>query len=314
MRNSEFEKSRRFYENQIAPMIHDKFPEFENRIAVGLVGEGSDCFGYDDYMSRDHDFGTGVCLWLTDNDYEEIGCLLSIAYNEIAFKHGGSELTERLQDRRGVMTTKSFYSNILYIECNTEDCIITQDEWLNLEHICLATATNGEVFRDDLGEFTNFRNLLLNYYPDNIWRRQIVNELHQFSASLQVNYGRCMSRNDIVAAELCRSKGLESAMNLYFLLNRIYPPYYKWTYRALKDIDKNGDYSNLIKNLATTISDDIAWRYYRYNPRNINLKDKVVSISEEIAGQIVVLLQTNKLIKGNDSYLEIYINDILNGI
>ena len=237
MQNAEFEKSRRFYENYVAPMIHEKFPKYESRIAIGLVGEGSDCFGYDDYMSRDHDFGTGVCLWITDEDFDEIGCLLSIAYNELAMQHGGENLTERLQERRGVMTIRSFYSSILYIECNTKDCILEEDDWLNLEHSCLATATNGEVFRDDLGEFTRFRNLLLCYYPDSIWRRRIANELHQFSAALQVNYARCMTRNDIVAAELCRAKGLESAMELYFLLNKKYAPYYKWTYRALSELD-----------------------------------------------------------------------------
>ena len=70
--DSGIDSSRRFYENVIAPMIHDDFGEYENRIAVGLVGEGSDCFGYDDFMSRDHDFGTGVCLWLTDEDMKNV--------------------------------------------------------------------------------------------------------------------------------------------------------------------------------------------------------------------------------------------------
>ena len=311
MQNTEFEKSRRFYENKVAPMIKEKFPEYESRIAVGLAGEGSDCFGYDDYMSRDHDFGTGVCLWLTDEDFDEIGCLLSIAYNELAMQYGGENLTERLQERRGVMTIRSFYSNILYIDCNTKDCIITENDWLSLEHSCLATATNGEVFRDDLGEFTRFRNLLLSYYPDSIWRRRIVNELHQFSAALQVNYARCMTRNDIVAAELCRSKGLEAAMELYFLLNRKYAPYYKWTYKALSELDNDGEYAMLIKKLASTISDDAAWRFNAYNPRNINMKDNVIATAEEIAKVLVNLLRKNNLIKGSDSYLEIYINDIL---
>ena len=262
-------------------------------------------------MSRDHDFGTGVCLWITDEDFDEIGCLLSIAYNELAMQHGGENLTERLQERRGVMTIRSFYSSILYIECNTKDCILEEDDWINLEHSCLATATNGEVFRDDLGEFTRFRNLLLCYYPDSIWRRRIANELHQFSAALQVNYARCMTRNDIVAAELCRAKGLESAMELYFLLNKKYAPYYKWTYRALSELDNEGEYTMLIKKLASTLSDDASWRFVTYNPRSINMKDKVIATAEEIAKALVILLRNNNLIEGNDAYLEIYINEIL---
>ena len=53
-----FDKSRRFYEKRVAPMISSKFSEYESRIAVGIAGEGSDCFGYDDLISRDHDFGS----------------------------------------------------------------------------------------------------------------------------------------------------------------------------------------------------------------------------------------------------------------
>ena len=73
------EKSRRFFNNEVAPMIRGSFRAYETRIAVGIAGEGSDCFGYDDLISRDHDFGTGVCLWLTDKDYREIGIEMAAA-------------------------------------------------------------------------------------------------------------------------------------------------------------------------------------------------------------------------------------------
>ena len=304
------EKSRSFYENHVAAMIHEKFPKYESRIAVGIAGEGSDCFGYDDFMSRDHDFGTGVCLWLTEEDFDEIGCLLSIAYNELANKYGGENLTERLQARRGVMTTKSFYSNILYIDCNVKDCYMSETDWLNLEHSCLATAVNGKVFRDDLGEFSAFRKLLLDYYPDGIWKRRIVNELHQFSSALQVNYGRCMSRKDLVAAELCRAKGLESAMELYFLLHKKYAPYYKWTFKALKELD-DGAFSKQLISLAELPIEAGPWRNYSYSPKHINTKDKIVVSTEKIASMLVELLRFYGLIDGNDTYLELYVDEII---
>ena len=309
----EMEKSKRFYEQYVANMIHEKFPDYESRIAVGIAGEGSDCFGFDDFMSRDHDFGTGVCLWLTEEDFEEIGCLLSIAYNELANQYGGENLTERLRERRGVMTSKSFYSNILYIDCNVKECKMTESDWLNLEHTCLATAVNGQVFRDDLGELSAFRNLLLEYYPDSVWKRRIVNELHQFSSALQVNFGRCMSRNDIVAAELCRSKGLEAAMELYFLLHRKYAPYYKWTFKALSELD-DGVFSKELVVLAEAQIDSVPWRSYNYSPDRINLKDKIVVTSENIAAMIVKLLKENSLTVQTDSYLELYVDEIIKSL
>ena len=59
-------RNRRFYDQYVVELIHSRFGEYEDRIAVGIAGEGSDCFGYDDEISRDHDFGTGVCLWIRD--------------------------------------------------------------------------------------------------------------------------------------------------------------------------------------------------------------------------------------------------------
>ena len=48
-----------FYETLGKQMIHKKFLQYENRIAVGMVGEGSDCYGFDDEISMDHDYGIG---------------------------------------------------------------------------------------------------------------------------------------------------------------------------------------------------------------------------------------------------------------
>ena len=58
------ELSRAYYEAYGAPMIHEQFPEYEEIIAAALTGSGSECYGYDDEISRDHDFEPGFCLFL----------------------------------------------------------------------------------------------------------------------------------------------------------------------------------------------------------------------------------------------------------
>ena len=45
------EEARGFYEDFGRDMLHRQFPDYEDRIAVGLVGRGSECFGFDDDIS-----------------------------------------------------------------------------------------------------------------------------------------------------------------------------------------------------------------------------------------------------------------------
>ncbi len=306
------EKNRKFYEKYVAGLIHEKFPDYENRIAVGIAGEGSDCFGYDDEISRDHDFGTGVCLWLTDEDMEKFGYLLSIAYNELVDSVERSYFTERLRERRGVMTIRRFYSNILNVSCDAERGFLTEDEWYGLDHTCLKTATNGEVFRDDPGVFSAFRNYLKNYYPDSVWRKRIAEKLHEYASSLQVNYARCMTRKDTVAAEMCRARGISAAMDLFFLLKKEYPPYYKWTYRALTELDSEGILTEKIKELSEEQIRVEAWDGTKYNPNRQNYKDRIVSLSEEIASELEQMLISDGLIRLRSRYLEVHVDEVLN--
>ena len=304
-------KNRRFYDEYVAGMIHEKFPEYENRIAVGIAGEGSDCFGYDDVISRDHDFGTGVCLWLTDEDMERFGRQLSAAYDELVAQTERSYYTERLRERRGVMTIHDFYSDILQIDCDVEHCRMSEEDWLKLDHTCLKTAVNGAVFRDDSGVFSAFRKLLLDYYPERVWRLRLAQQLHAFASSLQVNYARCMYRNDLVAAELCRAEGLRAAMELYFLLKREYPPYYKWTFRALAELDTEGVFTARIKELAVTAPNPDAWRSTPYHPSRPNYKDRIVSLAEEIGSELEWMLRDLHLIRKPGRYMELHVDEVL---
>ena len=312
--NNVIEKNRRFYDEFVAPMIREKFPGYEDRIAVGIVGEGSDCFGYDDEISRDHDFGTGVCLWLTDGDMALFGDRLSAEYNALVDRAERSYFTERLRERRGVMTIRRFYSNILNEEIDAETPFLTEEQWYRLDHSCLKTATNGEVFRDGPGVFSAFREYLMGYYPENVRRLRIAEQLHEYSSAFQVNYARCMTRGDTVAAELCKARGMSSAMELFFLIKKEYPPYYKWTFRALTELDAEGTFTAKIRELSLERIRLEAWEGSRYRPNRQNYKDRIVSLSEELACEIEELLAESGLIKVRGRYLEAHVKAVLEGI
>ena len=62
------ELSRAYYEACGRPMLERDFADVRARIAAGLCGHGSECFGFDGEISRDHDYEPGFCLWITEED------------------------------------------------------------------------------------------------------------------------------------------------------------------------------------------------------------------------------------------------------
>ncbi len=137
-------------------MVAEHFEAYQDRIAVGLVGESSECFGFDDELSRDHDWGPGFCLWLTDGDYADFGADLQERYDALPKRYAGFE--RRLEGphagkRTGVFEIKDFYRSFIRYDHVPAGLA----EWRSLPETNLATATNGRVFADPLGEFTAFR-------------------------------------------------------------------------------------------------------------------------------------------------------------
>ena len=56
-----------FYNTFGKKMIHDNFLELENKITIGLVGSGSECLGFDDDISKDHDYEPRFIMFVPDD-------------------------------------------------------------------------------------------------------------------------------------------------------------------------------------------------------------------------------------------------------
>lgn len=294
------EKSRAFYEQHGAAMIMQKFPEYEKRIAVGIVGEGSDCFGFDDEISTDHDYAPGFCMWLTRQDYEKIGGGLQAAYEKLiaATESKADSKTDKndfLMTRRGVFCIEDFYKPYE-------------------EEIKLAEQVNGAVFRDDLGIFSKRRKELLAYYPENILRKKLANLLHEFSQYAQCNYARMMAREDYLTAAQCISKAVEAAMDIAYVLHKKYTPYYKWKKRGLEELGTVPELLWICEELMCLPIQKKAWKGVRYSAAQLNVNDKGVLLLELLAKELLQKLKVQKLVDGNDPFLELYIGQILEGV
>lgn len=104
------ELSEKFYNEVVKPYIAREFSDYENRIAAGLAGHGSECFGFDDETSKDHDGGTGLCLWICREDDEKIGFRLMRAYDKLAKEYGVKGVERTCENGfRGVFVIDDFY-------------------------------------------------------------------------------------------------------------------------------------------------------------------------------------------------------------
>ncbi|MFI3231244.1 MAG: DUF4037 domain-containing protein, partial [bacterium] len=218
------ELSNDFYNEFGAPMIKEKFPEYESKIAIGLVGEGSECFGFDDDFSKDHDFGAGFCMWLPQDIYDKIGQELQGEYDKLPLIYKGverkiassdtnSNTNNNTNKRAGVFSIGGFYSNLIELESFPQKL----EEWLFLSDYQLAHATNGKVFRDDLGEFSKIRKELSRHYPTEVWVKKIASEAHLVCQTGQYNLIRALKRNDMITARIILSKFIEHIINLVHL-------------------------------------------------------------------------------------------------
>lgn len=296
-------------------MIHDKFSKYENRIAVGIVGEGSDCFGFDDEISKDHDYGLGFCMWLTDSDYEEIGRELQEEYEKLFFhlEESNTVHKEHLSERRGVYKIDEFYEMLLQIKPRENHQFLkTIGEWLSVEEDRLALCVNGCVFRDDIGVFTSIREYISSYYPKRVWRVRLAEQIHHFSQNAQYNYSRMMARGDDITSQICVMQAVKAAMSIVYLLNRTYAPYYKWMKKGMEHLEKLTDIIPLLDEISILGSQKESWNHIEYKNYNVNKIDKKVVIFEKIAEKLVEELNQQKIISGKNNFLDIYCMEIAN--
>ena len=241
------ELSKAFYLEFGKSMIDDEFAEYADRIAIGLVGHGSECFGFDDEISRDHDFEPSFCIWLTDEDEREFGFRLMRAYQKLPKSFCGYELRASSLggESKGVMTISDFYRRYTGRSGAPE----SELDWLYIPSHYLAEATNGEVFCDPLGEFSRIRNEIKNGMPEDVRRKKIASCALYMAQTGQYNFSRCLRHGENGAARLALSDFVRNAIEIVFLLNKKHMPYYKWAFRSMSKLEILGDRSELLENI-----------------------------------------------------------------
>jgi hypothetical protein len=278
--------ARSYFEAHGLPLLEEQLPPLRGRVAVGLVGPGSECWGYDDEFSRDHDWGPSFCLWLMPEDMRAYGAQLQQLYAQLPQGFAGfapRQTSAGEEGRVGVIDLQGFYRRYTGLSQPPQ----TTEDWLRLPDQGAAVCTNGALFHDPLGEFSRWRESLLAFYPEDLRRLKIASLCMSVAQSGQYNFARSVQRSELVAARYFETQFCAETIALLFQLNRRFRPFYKWAHRSLLELPILGEpVGKALEGLARSTDESAK-----------------AAVIEEICGWIVAELQRQGLSDATSDFL-----------
>ncbi len=246
--------ARGYYEECGKPVLMSRFPEYFDRMAIGLCGEGSDCLGFDDAQSRDHDHGPGFCIWMPEDLYQQIGPEVQALYDSLPGSWHGYERLETVQGkgRTGVSTYEQYFERILGMNHLPE----TEAEWLYVDEFALRAAVSGEIFHDPQGTFTGMLEKLKAHYPKTVYERRLAQEITLFEQCGRYNYPRSARRGDMAGANLLLTEAAMHAAKAIYLLEKTYAPHTKWLMRGLEELKTRCEEVRILRDILEHLGTD----------------------------------------------------------
>ena len=231
--------------------MEEQCPVLLRCAAAGLSGPGSDCLGYDDEISLDHDMAAGCMLWLPEAELESYGFHLSTIYDRLPREHRGVAAEHRSRQgdgRYGVKSLEGFFRPFT----GRGGAPATWREWLYVPSFALAAATSGAVFYDGPGTFTRIREEILNGMPEDVRLKKIAARAALMAQSGQYNFARCRRHGEEGAARLACAEFVRESLGMIFLLNRRHMPFYKWSFRALGELPRLSEQKEVLERILTS--------------------------------------------------------------
>jgi hypothetical protein len=236
------ELSRRFHAEVVAPWLAREFPGL--RHAAALMGAGSQLLGFDDEMSRDHDFAAKVQLYLTETDFDALRGALVDRFAKIAPESFLGVATDSVGARRRieVWTPRRAAAHWLAIDIEAP---LDHVGWLGLAEQRLLSMTAGEVFHDDIGALTDLRGRL-SYLPRDVWLYKLASQWRRI-AEEQAFVGRTGFVGDELGSRVIAARLVRDVMRLAFLIERRYAPYPKWFGAAFSQLPCAGEIAPILE-------------------------------------------------------------------
>jgi hypothetical protein len=164
------ELSRRFYHEEVRPVLEECFPVLPH--AAAHVGSGSDVMGFDTEMSMDHDWSPMVRLFLRDEDAHHADTLREAMRERLPEQFVGYPVRFVAPDTSGrpghgviCTTVRDFFRAYLAYDIDEPPAAA---DWLSFPSQRLRAVTAGDVHHDGVGELTALRERF-SFYPRDVW-------------------------------------------------------------------------------------------------------------------------------------------------
>lgn len=291
---SGLELSEKYFKTFALPVIKKNFSHIEKHIACGLFGEGSECLGFDDETSKDHDYGPGFIIVCDDEVSDNDFTALEQMYSCLPKTYMGIRRIETVEaaGRVGVIRFKDLLKK--YIGMN--HLPKANEEWATINDEMSILMTNGKLFMDKGAFLGNARTYLEFSEPYYIFFNKVAFQLELMAKHGQYGYKRAFNRGDAVAALCSKAEFVKAFLRLVHLLCRVKAPYDKWLYKSadklVKSKRKRALYLEKEINKAQLISS-----------RGICPED--IDVMEEISKKVNDLLISMGICRNKEEFLQI---------
>lgn len=274
------ELSKAFYEGIVRPWLAEAFPDLP--YDAGIFGYGSELLGFDDEMSRDHNWGPRVQLVVTDADFAAHAVAIVDGFDRVKpssflgepigyrsrphppivaddalgrFSHGVEVFTAA-----GILRTR------LALKASVSPNAVT---WLSLPEQRLLELTAGDIFHHGLGDLARLKGTFRRC-PRDVTLYKLASEWRRI-ADEQAFVGRAGYVGDDLGSRIICSRLVRDVMRICFLLEGQYAPYAKWFGSAFARLASAGEMSPILD--AALVADS-------WEPRQEALSKAYLAVAE----------------------------------
>ncbi|KAA9156409.1 DUF4037 domain-containing protein [Microbacterium lushaniae] len=218
------EISRAFYRQVVQPLLYERWPGLPH--AAARLGAGSDVLGLDDDISRDHDWGLRLSLFVAEDLVRPVDAYLAAEMPaEFAGLPTRFAFTGAATPRHHVetQTVEAFVRGRLGLDDVDQ---LDAGAWLSFTGQSVLEVTAGPVFHDD-GDVLRAVRRALEWYPRDVWAYVVASCWTQLEEEMPL-MGRAGQVGDERGARVIAASLIRTVMQLTFLLHRAWAPYAKW--------------------------------------------------------------------------------------